>query len=417
MITPKKFKLSIERDLYIPDVKLFRMDLKTLVENAIRSNSIQDEEFKKLPSWQKYIKNPNKAKAFFISMLQSLFEGKHNRLELNVDYQIQSTSEIREGRRVAMLWLPHNTQTKNLDIIEKHANSALSGFRIIKLHGMQRMTTNAKAEAYVKEQLEAYPDSDFLILSAQIGQRSFSVGEIDEVYLAYDNGEKGSNIHKMSRALTGLDPDKIGKIFSLSFDPNRDDKFSGLILESAEELSRERGTSIKTELPNVLSSFDIFSCSEDGSTLIQADEFIKNSIENNTMSRAITMMTSIEKLDLSDVTELARGNGWESNNEDSEVAIKGKVTDDRKDPSKKSIKKEKEIYEKARETILNIIENSDIILISTGSSDIKNAISKIRSMNLERGIEKRFGISFGLLEKLILFDLINSSWIDLVNSK
>lgn len=415
MITPKKFKLSIERDLYIPDVKLFRMDLKTLVENAIRLNSIQDEEFKKLPSWQKYIKNPNKAKAFFISMLQSLFEGKHNRLELNVDYQIQSTGEIREGRRVAMLWLPHNTQTKNLDIIEKHANSALSGFRIIKLHGMQRMTTNAKAEAYVKEQLEAYPDSDFLILSAQIGQRSFSVGEIDEVYLAYDNGEKGSTIQKMSRALTGLDPDKIGKIFSLSFDPNRDDKFSGLILESAEELSRERGTSIKTELPNVLSSFDIFSCSEDGSTLIQADEFIKNSIENNTMGKAIAMMTPIENFNMVELIELAAGNGWEPTEGEIEKAQKGKVTDHKKEVGRNPSRREKDLQAKARETILNIVENSDIFILSTGANGIKNAIEEIEKRGIQADVERRFSISFLLYKNLINSDRINSSWIDCIS--
>ena len=417
MITIKNFQLSIERDLYYPGIKLFQMDLRRIVEEAIFKNEIQDEDLKKLPSWQKFVKNPYKSKSFFTKVLQSVFLGHHSHDELNSDFQMSAAKEIRMKRRVAMMFLPHNTEVKNISLIEIIANDSLPEYRIIKLTGMERATSNENAERYVKMQLEAYPDDNFLIISSQIGQRSFSVGEIDELYLAYDNGDNGATIQKISRALTGQDIDKVGKIFSLSFDPNRDDKFSGAILQAADGLSKKRGTDIRTELKNVLSSIDIFSCLEEGSNLIQTDEFIQRAIDNSTMGKAISMMTPVEELPFNEIIELANGAGSPTGPDKIEAAKKGKTTDEKREISTEKKKVEKNLIAAARETILNIIENSDLIIISTGCKDIKSAVIKAEEMGMQSSIEGRFGIGFLLFKKLILEDRIKNSWIDCLYGK
>ena len=413
MITIKNFQLSIERDLYYPGIKLFQMDLRRIVEEAISKNEIQDEDLKKLPSWQKFVKNPYKSKSFFTKVLQSVFLGHHSHDELNSDFQMSAAKEIRMKRRVAMMFLPHNTEVKNISLIEIIANDSLPEYRIIKLTGMERATSNENAERYVKMQLEAYPDDNFLIISSQIGQRSFSVGEIDELYLAYDNGDNGATIQKMSRALTGQDIDKVGKIFSLSFDPNRDDKFSG----AAEDLSRRRGTDIRTELKNVLSSVDIFSCLEEGARLVQIDEFIQRAIDNSTMGKAISMMTPVDELPFNEILELANGSGWGGDSAEMEIAQKGKTTDEKREVLRNGKEGEINLIAAARETLLNIIENSDLLIISTGCKDIRSAVIEAEKMGMQSSIEKRFEISFSLFKSLILDNKIKNSWIDCLYGK
>lgn len=417
MITIKNFQLSIERDLYYPGIKLFQMDLRRIVEEAISKNEIQDEDLKKLPSWQKFVKNPYKSKSFFTKVLQSVFLGHHSHDELNSDFQMSAAKEIRRKRRVAMMFLPHNTEVKNISLIEIIANDSLPEYRIIKLTGMERATSNENAERYVKMQLEAYPDDNFLIISSQIGQRSFSVGEIDELYLAYDNGDNGATIQKISRALTGQDIDKVGKIFSLSFDPNRDDKFSGAILQAADGLSKKRGTDIRTELKNVLSSVDIFSCLEEGAMLVQIDEFIQRTIDNSTMGKAISMMTPVDELPFNEILELANGSGWGGDSAEMEIAQKGKTTDEKKEVLRNNKKGEIDLIAAARETLLNIIENSDLLIVSTGCKDIKSAVIEAERMGMQSSIEKRFEISFSLFKSLILDNKIKNSWIDCLYGK
>jgi hypothetical protein len=94
MITIKNFKKSIKRDLYYPGIKLFQMDLRRIVEEAISKNEIQDEDLKKLPSWQKFVKNPYKSKSFFTKVLQSVFLGPPSYDELNSDFQMSSFPTI-----------------------------------------------------------------------------------------------------------------------------------------------------------------------------------------------------------------------------------------------------------------------------------------------------------------------------------
>ena len=417
MITIKNFQLSIERDLYYPGIKLFQMDLRRIVEEAISKNEIQDEDLKKLPSWQKFVKNPYKSKSFFTKVLQSVFLGHHSHDELNSDFQMSAAKELRRKRRVAMMFLPHNTEVKNISLIEIIAKDSLPEYRIIKLTGMERATSNENAERYVKMQLEAYPDDNFLIISSQIGQRSFSVGEIDELYLAYDNGDNGATIQKISRALTGQDIDKVGKIFSLSFDPNRDDKFSGAILQAADGLSKKRGTDIRTELKNVLSSVDIFSCLGEGAILVQIDEFIQRTIDNSTMGKAISMMTPVDELPFNEILELANGSGWGGDSAEMEIAQKGKTTDEKREVLRNGKEGEINLIAAARETLLNIIENSDLLIVSTGCKDIKSAVIEAEKMGMQSSIEKRFEISFSLFKSLILDNKIKNSWIDCLYGK
>jgi len=119
-------------------------------------------------------------------------------------------------------------------------------------------------------------EGNVLIIASKMAQRSFSEELITELYLAYDKGQDGATIQKMSRVLTSNSPNKIARIFSLSFDPNRDDKLDTMVFQAALNQVEKKGkTDIREELKRVYKSIDIFSCTNDGEAIkLSVDEYV-----------------------------------------------------------------------------------------------------------------------------------------------
>ena len=80
----KNFQLDTNRDKLYPNVACYQMDLGNAVQQAIDAGLVEGE-MKELPSWAKFVAHPVKAKGFFINILQSIFQGKGNLDELNVE--------------------------------------------------------------------------------------------------------------------------------------------------------------------------------------------------------------------------------------------------------------------------------------------------------------------------------------------
>jgi len=278
----KNFAKDTSRDELYPGIQCYQMPLEGIVEEAIHDGVIEDL----LPSWAKFAEKPMKAKGLFVYILQAIFAGKTNSVELNIDYQLSEQGIVITQRRIAMMFLPDNTKIKSLAEIEKMAKEALPETKVVVLYG--KTTTNRKAQALVNRTIKESPNKNILIISAKMAQRSFSIPEMTEVYLAYDNGSNGSTVQRLSRVLTPDGPTKVGRVFSLSFDPNRDDKFDALVLSSAINMKKKRGgKDIKEYVRKILKSVDIFKCTEDGPIQFDEAEFITACLHRNSVSRVI----------------------------------------------------------------------------------------------------------------------------------
>jgi len=301
------FDIDATRHKLVVDVEFYQMDLKRLV-NWVRKVD-QDsftEDGKFLPSWSKFAANPVKAKGFWTRMLQSVFLAENGFDELNVDYQ--TNRKPTEGPRVAMMFLSGSMTNDNLTAAAELARQALPAYKIVPIYG--ETATNRTAESYVKEEIEKSTKigQSVLLLSVNMAQRSFGVGDITELYLAYDKGDNGTTIQKISRALTPKDHGKIGRIISLSFDSNRDDKFDALILETALNYKKTHQLdSAKDALRQVLRTVDIFRCSEDGAVKFEIDDYLKDAIERNSLSRVIGKTCDLTVLSREQLIALAQG--------------------------------------------------------------------------------------------------------------
>lgn len=411
----KNFKIDPSRHELVVDVEFYQMDLKSAVEfarqadpDAFLDNGIY------LPSWSKFAAKPVKAKGFWTRMLEAVFLGQHGWDEMNIDYQ---TNDVPK-QRVAMMFLSGSIRNQNLDQTAKLAQQALPGYRVIAIYGEEM--SNKTAEIRVKEEIEKAKreNQSVLLLSAGMAQRSFSVGEITELYLAYDSGDNGATIQKISRALTPDQAGKIGRIISLSFDPNRDDKFDSLILETSLNYKKTHNKkSAKEALNDVLKTVDIFRCTDSGSVKIKADDYLEQAIERKSINRIAGKTSDLSKLNLEQLTAIAQGSITAFRAAKEEKTESGKTREPiavkKRNGKKVDISSEK-LLAKVREVITGIIENLDIIIYGTGTKILADAFENVNS-NLEKrkAVEQEFGLDFDLIVELFENKIINKDLIEL----
>lgn len=415
-MTLKYFSVDPKRhELYV-DVEFYQMNLASVVEIA---RATEPESFTEdgifLPSWSKFAANPVKAKGFFTNMLQAVFEGKGGDDSLNVDYQ--TGRKAREGTKVAMMFLPGSTTNRNLEEIIPIAEQALKGFDIVAVYGEEM--SNATAEKKVKERIEIAEKNNqhVLILSAGMAQRSFSIPQITELYLAYDTGDNGATIQKMSRALTPDRVGKIGRVISLSFDPNRDDKFDAIMIETAQNYKRNHKIpDLKQALRDVLKTVDIFRCQSDGAVKIEVDDYLEEALARRSIDRVIGKIAPVRELSREEIAALASGNVEVFRAARQATAQRGKTKlnmikkskgADRTDASEKELAR-------AREMIVTIAQNIDIIRYYGGSNlEETFQIMDDEGEEIQRQVTEQFGVPYPMIRELVLTDFINRDLLEL----
>lgn len=421
--TLKYFTVDPERTKAVVDAEFYQLDLAGPIEDTrINDPDVFDDAGVFLPSWGKTVAKPIKAKRFFIKTLKSLFmDGEFD--NLNVDLITERTAD--EGKRVAMMFFPNNTSNKNLKELAKIAEDTLPGYRISMVYGGDGMK-GSDAEKFVKEDIEKakMDNKNLLIVAVQMAQRSFSIPEITELYLAYDNGDAGTTTQRISRALTAGMNKTLARIISLSFDPNRDDKFDAMILETAKSQARSKGGGLKNALRNVLKTIDIYKSSEDGERIkIEIDEYLEQFISFNRRSRIIGKTANIDLLNEDQIAaiairdvealKLAKTTSVAKGKTSLPVTIPGKVkldTDDSVDP--------KDLIAKVREVIACVAENIDFMVDgcdSTGAiNTIDDALDFYRNNEIVRNeFNLEYQIEFELIDELFHLGVINKELLDL----
>ena len=416
-MTLKYFAVDPSRHQLVVDVEFYQMNLASVVEIARTAEPdafVENGIF--LPSWSKFAAQPVKAKGFFVNMLQAVFEGKGGDDSLNVDFQ--TGRRAREGTKVAMMFLPGSTTNANLQEIRPIAEQALRGFRVVLVSGAEDMT-NATAEREVREAIELAEKQSqhVLILSAGMAQRSFSIPQITELYLAYDTGDSGATIQKMSRTLTPHRAGKIGRVISLSFDPNRDDKFDAVMLETAQNYQRNHGIAdLKQALRDVLRTVDIFKCQPNGAVKVEIDTYLEEAIARKSIDRVIGKVAPINELSKEVITALASGNVDVFRAARQKAAARGKT---RLNAVKKSKGKDRtEASEKelarAREMIVTIAQNIDIIRYYGGTTiEEAFAIMDAEGQSIQDDVTRQFGVPYEMIRELVLTNFINRDLLDL----
>ena len=407
----KHFKIDAKRDRMYPGLACYQMEIASMTQKAIDDGL--DEDL--LPSWSKFAAEPLKSKGFFTYMLQAIFESKHDALDLDVEYQVGEVAK----RRVAMMFIA-SANNENLMTTASIADRALAGYKVITLCGHKenkingQRITNRNSQQMVNEVLEQ-DDANVLILSNQMAARSFSIPEINELYLAYDNGDNGATIQKMSRTLTPSNSDsKVGRVFSLSFDANRDDKFDSMIMEAALKVKKDE-EDVVTAIRRVLKSIDIFRATEEGAEHFDEADFIKASMARNGLSRVMGKVADISSIPQEVCVALAEGKVEVARLTKVMKSAKGKTYADKmkKEPNNKRDLSQEKMMAKVREMITTIVENMDIIIHGTGEKNLRNALAAVESKGYESEISDLFGVDYELIKFVFDTEIIKQDWVDI----
>jgi hypothetical protein len=417
--TLQHFIIDPTRSDKVVDVEFYQAGIKELVDQYLKENPDIDSDL--LGSWTKSAQNVVKAKGWWARWFEAAFLGKSDFLQMNIDHQTKRKSK--DGTKVVMVFLPgsmpRNKDNDQLAELVDVANQCLTGWIIVPVYG--QVTTNKQAEALVNERIETATKQEkhVLILSAGMAQRSFGVGKITEVHLCYDGSDASGTSQKIWRAVTPEDIGKIARIFSWSLDPNRDTKFDAAIIDTITNFKQSRSiASAKDALREVLKTLDIFRCTEDGRLKIQPDNYLEQLQTRNSISRVGGMQAPVSSLTDDELEALKNGNAdaWHAAKQEVSTAGK-KYKDTTKQGNKPTLTKSSraKLLEHARQVIATIIENTDIIVYGTNSTQLNEALEKLKhDKRAQQSVESVFNIPFELLKDLFDRNIIKQDYVELL---
>jgi hypothetical protein len=428
------FARDTNLDKYYVDIIGLKMNAYDAVEEVKKNPKYKNFD---LLDWNDYSKKPIKYKEFLNSLLDGIYYGKGANGKLNIFEQLDNIDTIpkRNGRFTHMFWFPHGTKKSNQTEIYQQFKDKFNNdnYEIILLSGADKVTS-AKAEKMVSDALLNNPNKNIIILGFIIGSRSFSIGEITVNFICFENGSFGTYKQKAWRVGTSdsNNPNKVGVIVSLSFDPERDDKFDTDIIKTADRLFHNKGGTYPEHIKAATNAFPIYLCSEIGALKIEADCFFDEAMSRGSFYRTIINQIDIINLD-SDLREkllaskISKTNGLSKvsvNNDDIEdVDIDDECLDIKiKNKSKNSsINDDNNKLKLKLEEILKNLEYLIRVGKLYGAVGILDSFSKFEkskdSKKLIKGISETFDFDYVDIKKLIVNGNITAKSIDSINHK
>lgn len=420
---------------YAPGINFFKLVLPKTHRNLIHAELDGDD----LTGWSKILSDVNKNQ----NMIKSIISGLWGKAGVKDD--ILNTLSISNaiGRQPKVVQIfsasPTNVELSKLAGV---IQSTLGKNMIVRVLSGSDDATNKTSESIVKADIKKCKSEGLegvVIISKEMGSRSFSVSETDAVILMFDNGSVGSLIQKISRALTGGKTydgqDKTeGNVISLSLDPNRVDSVDVYLVEEAQK-NKTKSESFNSVLRRIRRSVNIFSIDENGDRhqLLEKDEYYSELIDKFSFDRLKNSQIDITPL-LTDEdlrNSMLDVNSSELSKKESKVKqLKGKGKKFLDSASGSDSEKEKESgeFEKVdiellRQAVLTI--NRSILSIVGIDNSIDDKSKSFRSilLSIENDLNKMkefhelYNIRPSVIIRLLDKEVINENIIDICLSR
>jgi len=278
------------------------------------SDLVQSQSEEIQPTWSKIWGKVNANKPFVEMLFKQLAGKDENALDqrLNLSSMVNGGS----GCTVRCFMVLTSADKKGMNQAAAIARIALPDYEVVVLNGDH--TTNEKAEGEVKELIatkirglregEGLRREGLVIITNQMGSRSFSVPEIEATVVCFDRGSVDAMEQKVSRCLTpGLTLDGARKVYGaivdLSFDPNRMENTEMLVLNEILMLQREKELeSFASAAKIVLNSMNLFRVNGYGMVkAISAEEMTRRFSEADNLLEILNITADINTLVRSDV--------------------------------------------------------------------------------------------------------------------
>ena len=352
----KTFGWDDKRDGIICPVDFYQVDYSVLIDECLKEKKLSND-IRQNPNLTAVNHNPIKNRPLLFKLFSSMYDSKYPQLNI-----LSQTQNYSGDKRVEMAFVSAPNRALKMignvaqDALKQHNVAVLTLSGALKYKGKRFKQENV--ETYVKDFIRDNKDKNIMIISNIMAQRSFSISEIQTLYLMYDGGQLGSTIQKISRVLTAGSADKIANVICMSLDPNREDKIIDFVVESARSLMKNN-KNIKTltqAMQEVLACMPIYEFGKDGNRVkLEKDEYLEKIASQNDMEKVFGRTADLSKVSIEDIMELAGASGYKATK--TKVFSRGKAKDVKRMMKKMSAKKNKRPERLAQAALVNIFNN------------------------------------------------------------
>lgn len=283
-------------------------------------------------------------------------------------------------------------------------------------------TSNRKVEEEAKKTLAKAKrqGKKVILVSRDMASRSFSISEIDTVFLMYDNGILAQTIQKVSRAFT---PGKTyngeqkieGVIVTLSLDSNREelDPVDQYVVAEASRIA-DPEESLQDSIKRVARSFNIFENDINGLAIkLNPDEYAEELITSSDLIKVAATTIKLENIDLSSYLDkvLAGRRVQSSKSEGGKIEVnirkvKTFIDGENNEDEGTTLPKDDQ-----KELIQNIIHlNNNIVVLTEFDSfendNVLDIINSLENKGLKPEVEDYFGLEFDFIQLLIIDEVL-----------
>ena len=422
MLMVKKGEHPVQDNFDVIDLNGSMGSVKEIIEPTFMRLSLGSviDKFESVPDdyktdWSKLLSDVKKSKGILTNLIKGLFGTYGGTMECLVDI---NTYEI-SPKDVTMVFANTKDKKEQKELVNVFKESLGTQYEVVLINGDE--TSNRKAEEKTKKIVsKAKRDGKKVVLvSKDMGSRSYSIPEIDTVILMFDRGSYATISQKISRVLTPgktyhNEEKKDGYIISLSLDPNRED-FNPIDEYFVYEGEKVDSNELSEGIKKVLRSMNILVNDNGELTNIELDKYSDTLINSSSLIRLGKSSTNPDKIMVDgDLITLLTGIEIHKGNKESDNHLDGidssKVNRYKGDDKEKS-KKEKEekkkvenVRDKIRKHIENIVDN--IVEISEinncESDDIIECLNMIKEKGYNDEVVFEVDIDADTVKKIIL---------------
>lgn len=398
----------VKRKFYMLEVDSLKKDVEQFDETV-------------QPSWTKIWGKPNGNKSFINKLFLSLAGEEPLRQEINLSNLT--------GESIDCFMLLVSANNKEMNQIKEIAERALPDYHVKILNGDYTSNKQAQYET-TKEINEARiaGKSGVIIVSNQMGSRSYSISEIQATVIAYDRGSVDATVQKVSRCLTpgktyrGEQKD-FGHILDLSFDPNRSENVERLLVDEIIQVSKSEDVDFAKATSFVLSSIDCFKVRYGTAVEVDEEEMFAILGDNESLLRVADVTVDLNSaLDIiEDLANVKAAGKQDKNTREAINSAKNKIRDG-ETPDRKLADEEKKQLEKIINDAVRALNMSATSVFNlAGAGNTYRECIDIISQDKEdsREFEELIGVSTNIVKEILDRQLLNEPILDVIvqNSK
>ena len=372
--------------------------------------------------WSKLLMDVDKNEKVLVPIIRALF---------NEDYDkdsLEMASLTHHNTDVCMVFSACPTK-KQHQLLEKLFKKTVGyNYDIVRLDGDN--TSNKKSEEESKKVINKAKRNGkkVIILSMDMGSRSYSISEIDTVILMYDNGMLSQTKQKISRVLTpgklfdGIEFKKDGVVMSLSFDANRTSLTPIDMFMVAEALAfGKEDETLQESVERICNSYPIFRNDIHEQIEIEKSAYAEELLNNSHMidvaaatidivgilsdDKILEILSSIDAEEFKNIMDTAK----------IKVDIKSVQTFIERKQKDRNVEEKEDILKVIYAAIIAVNNNiTRLSLLNDGGDDIDNILNELDVRGYDDYVKLNVGVDINTIQHLLDKEVLNKKLLNTV---